>query len=215
MGDNVLTLYHGSDKIIEKPQYGAGNKFNDYGFAFYTTPIKELAAEWAVPTKRSDGYINAYTLNTDGLTIFDMDSVPFEFWISILIQNRGGKYSDVVKERQKKWIDKFPFSVDGFDIVKGWRADDSYFSFVRDFFDIGLSLENLSKAMKFGGLGVQYCLMTRKAISALEFVSPAHPVSAKVYYPKRQSRDDSVRAEYKDMQNKARGTILFDIIGRD
>ncbi|MBQ2640754.1 MAG: DUF3990 domain-containing protein, partial [Lachnospiraceae bacterium] len=30
-------IYHGSVKIIEKPQYGAGRRDNDYGLGFYCT----------------------------------------------------------------------------------------------------------------------------------------------------------------------------------
>ena len=31
----ALMLYHGSEKIIRTPVYGAGNKNNDYGSGFY------------------------------------------------------------------------------------------------------------------------------------------------------------------------------------
>ena len=32
-----MLLYHGSDHIIEKPEFGAGKKHNDYGRGFYCT----------------------------------------------------------------------------------------------------------------------------------------------------------------------------------
>ena len=41
--DNELTLYHGSSFIIEQPQFGKGNPFNDYGLGFYCTETLELA----------------------------------------------------------------------------------------------------------------------------------------------------------------------------
>ena len=43
-----MLLYHGSDHIIEKPEFGAGKKHNDYGRGFYCTQNIELAKEWAV-----------------------------------------------------------------------------------------------------------------------------------------------------------------------
>ena len=32
-----MLLYHGSDHVIEKPEFGAGKKHNDYGKGFYCT----------------------------------------------------------------------------------------------------------------------------------------------------------------------------------
>ena len=33
--DKTITIYHGSDKIIEQPFFGEGKKNNDYGLGFY------------------------------------------------------------------------------------------------------------------------------------------------------------------------------------
>ena len=210
-----IVLYHGSENIIERPQFGIGNKYNDYGLGFYTTPVRALAAEWAVPKDDVDGYVNAYRLNLEGLKILDLDEEPFEHWISILIQNRKGRYAEAAMERQQKWLAKFPFSIEGYDVVKGWRADDSYFSFVRDFFDVGLSLENLTTAMKLGGLGVQYCLVTEESINRLEFIHPPELIQGTTFYAKRQSRDNEARNAYRAMRNKARGTTIYHMVGED
>ena len=35
--NNTIILYHGSNKIIKKPVYGAGKRYNDYGSGFYCT----------------------------------------------------------------------------------------------------------------------------------------------------------------------------------
>lgn len=211
---NLITLYHGSDKIIEKPMYGKGSRFNDYGLGFYTTPHWELAAEWAVPTEEADGYVNEYTIELTNLKVLDLDQEPFEHWVSVLIQNRGGRYSRPVRERHRKYLDKFPFSIEGYDIIKGWRADDSYFRFVRDFFNVGLSIENLREAMTFGELGTQYCLLTQKAFDKIEYKKSALS-KANIYFPKRKTRDDNARQLYDTMENMTHGNLIFDIIGRD
>ena len=38
-----MIIYHGSEKIIEKPVFGKGNLRNDYGKGFYCTESEELA----------------------------------------------------------------------------------------------------------------------------------------------------------------------------
>lgn len=42
-----ITIFHGSPEIREKPVYGLGKKYNDYGQGFYCTQNIELAKEWA------------------------------------------------------------------------------------------------------------------------------------------------------------------------
>ena len=53
------TLYHGSQIILEKPEYGKGVRNNDYGRGFYCTEEIELAREWAC-AKQTNGYVNGF-----------------------------------------------------------------------------------------------------------------------------------------------------------
>ena len=71
MGEQ-LRIYHGSEKIIEEPEFGAGKKYNDYGLGFYCTESGELAKEWACRTQR-DGYANEYLIDLEGLNIVDLN----------------------------------------------------------------------------------------------------------------------------------------------
>ena len=65
---NKDILYHGSQFIIDKPEYGKGKIHNDYGRGFYCTKHKELAKEWAV-SENINGYINAYEIDMSILKI--------------------------------------------------------------------------------------------------------------------------------------------------
>ena len=71
-----LILYHGSQKIVEKPLFGAGKPYNDYGLGFYCTQNIELAKEWACPVIE-DGFANCYELETEGLLILDLQKETF------------------------------------------------------------------------------------------------------------------------------------------
>ena len=71
----ALTIFHGSDKIIKVPEYGKGKTYNDYGLGFYTTKDKELAGEWATPKANTDGYINEYNYNIEGLNILNLNLI--------------------------------------------------------------------------------------------------------------------------------------------
>lgn len=54
-GDDIVMkkiLYHGSEKIIEKPVYGFGKAYNDYGLGFYCTEELDMAKEWGVSREK-------------------------------------------------------------------------------------------------------------------------------------------------------------------
>ena len=84
-----MLLYHGSDHIIEKPEFGAGKKHNDYGRGFYCTQNIELAKEWAV-SEDADGYVNKYSIYTSKLEVLDINSDKYTMmhWLGILLKNR-------------------------------------------------------------------------------------------------------------------------------
>ena len=68
----LIDIYHGSVSIVEKPLFGAGKLYNDYGRGFYCTEYAELAKEWACSSD-SDGYANHYLLDTKGLTVLNLN----------------------------------------------------------------------------------------------------------------------------------------------
>lgn len=72
-----MLLYHGSDHVIKRPEFGAGKKHNDYGRGFYCTENIELAKEWAV-SEDADGYVNKYSIDTSRLSILDINSEQYK-----------------------------------------------------------------------------------------------------------------------------------------
>ena len=69
--NNKIIVYHGSIEVVEKPVFGKGKSYNDYGLGFYTTKDLELAKEWATDETNS-GYANKYELDLSGLKILDL-----------------------------------------------------------------------------------------------------------------------------------------------
>lgn len=192
-----LTLYHGSVNIIEIPEYGKGKTYNDYGQGFYCTENIELAKEWAC-LEGIDGYVNAYSINTDGLNILDLCKSEFSIlhWLTLLTENRKIRISTPAMRRGVEWLqENFHIDISPYDIIIGYRADDSYFSFARAFLTNQISLSQLSYAMRLGKLGEQVVIMSKKAFSSLSFSSYA-PVDSSEYYVKRKARDEEARADY-------------------
>lgn len=194
-----VTLYHGSTKVIEKPVLGLGNPKNDYGLGFYCTENLELAKEWA-STERSDGFANSYEIGFEGLNILYLNKAPYHIlnWLSILLQNRTFVISQGLPSEAKTYLlDNFLPEYKPYDLIIGYRADDSYFSFANAFLNNTISLEQLRKAMFLGKLGEQVVLKSEEAFYRLVF-KESIPVDSSLYYPKRQARDRQAREDFQN-----------------
>ena len=192
-----LVLYHGSPEIIEKPIYGKGKAYNDYGKGFYCTENLELAKEWAC-TEGVDGYANQYEIETDNLRILNLsaDEYTILHWLALLMTYRKLRLSTPVMKRGAEWLkEHFLVDIDDYDAIIGYRADDSYFSFARAFVNNEISLGQLSHAMRLGKLGEQFVLKSPKAFESIKFVSYKSADNT-VYYARRKVRDDEARAAF-------------------
>lgn len=211
-----ISLYHGSTKVIEKPVLGLGNPKNDYGLGFYCTENLELAKEWT-STERSDGFANCYEIGFEGLNILYLNKTPYHIlnWLSILLQNRTFVISQGLPSEAKAYLlDHFLPKYEHYDLIIGYRADDSYFSFANAFLNNTISLEQLRKAMFLGKLGEQVVLKSEEAFSRLVF-KKSIPVDSSLYYPKRQARDRQAREDFqneKAMVSPADAIYMIDIL---
>lgn len=193
-----LTLYHGSSLIIEQPEFGKGNPFNDYGLGFYCTQTLELAKEWAC-SMAQDGYANRYSFRIDGLSVLNLSDENYNIlnWLSILLMNRRFNLSsDIAAQGREYLAGTFLPPYENYDVIIGYRADDSYFSFASAFLNNTISLAQLEKAMFLGKLGEQVVLKSEKAFSRLCFEESV-PAKRTIYYPKKAARDSEARAAFR------------------
>ena len=82
------------------------------------------------------------------------------------------------------------------DVIIGYRADDSYFTFANAFLNNTISLSRLEKAMVLGKLGIQIVPISERAFNRLSFID-SHPADGTIYYPKRMARDTAAREEFR------------------
>ena len=66
-----IIIYHGSQQIVEKPRFGIGKKYNDYGQGFYCTENIELAKEFLVRRGFKEEDFKDYTLASSQNAGFD------------------------------------------------------------------------------------------------------------------------------------------------
>ena len=201
-----MIIYHGSEKIIKKPKYEFGKQYNDYGQGFYCTESLEMALEWAVEENRN-GFANHYEIDLSDLRILNLNSSEYCIlhWLSVLLENRYFDITSIVAEEARKYIvEQFHVDYQDCDIIIGYRADDSYFSFAQDFVAGAISLRKLSEAMRLGKLGEQIVLKSEKAYSRIRFLD-AEAADADTYYEKKAARDREARREYRKTRKETDG----------
>ena len=212
--DKRIKVYHGSEKIVERPLFGEGKRNNDFGLGFYCTASEELAKEWAVSSLH-DGFSNCYTLDTEYLNILNLNSPEYTIlnWIAVLLEHRLFSIKMPVGRRARQYLtDNFSVNVNAFDLIIGYRADDSYFDYAESFLNNGISVEQLAYAMRLGMLGEQIVVKSKFAFSRLKYES--FEVAAKdQYYILRKSRDNGANQLYLEMLEEEKdGLYIQDIM---
>lgn len=213
----VLTLFHGSEKIVEVPTFGLGKENNDFGLGFYCSESEELAKEWAVSSLRN-GFSNRYTLDTEYLKILHLNSPEYTIlnWIAVLVEHRLFSIKNPVANRAKRYLlDNFGLNVNAYDIITGYRADDSYFDYAESFLNNAISVEQLARAMRLGKLGEQIVIKSKYAFSLIQFES-FDVAEKEKYYVLRKARDDEANRLYFEMlEEESDGLYIQDIMRGD
>ena len=212
--ENLITIYHGSTQIVEVPAFGLGRRNNDYGLGFYCTESKELAKEWAV-SSLTNGFANRYTLDAEYLKILNLNTPDYTIlnWIAVLVEHRLFSIKTPIARRARQYlIEHFNINVNAFDLVTGYRADDSYFDFAEAFLNNAITVEQLSRAMQLGKLGEQIVIKSKYAFSKIKFED--YEIAEKErYYILRKSRNDAANQTYLNiLKEEVDGLYIQDII---
>lgn len=196
-----IILYHGSPNKIVTPTFGLGDEKHDYGKGFYLTENMELAKEWAVcRPDEHNGWLHKYEFDTEELKIFDFEKINVLSWLAELMKHRDAADSKRYRVLAKKFIDKYGVDTDEYDVIKGWRANASYFFIAKEFVRDNIDLDILEKLLSLGGLGIQYCIKTEKAYARLKEVPDSvQSVEYAEFNEKYNTRDIEARKNMREL----------------
>lgn len=166
-----ITLFHGTPNKIVVPEYGKGEEKHDYGKGFYLTESIDLAKEWAVcRPNEENGFVHQYELETDKLKILSFQEEGVLAWLAELMKHRDASDSRRYRMLSKKFIERYGVNTDKYDVIKGWRANASYFYIAKEFVRDNIDMDILEELLSLGGLGIQYCIKSELAFSKLHEV---------------------------------------------
>lgn len=186
-----IKLYHGTVDKIVNPTYGKGEKKHDYGQGFYLTENINLAKEWAVckPTNLN-GFVHQYELDIEDLKILDFREKGVLSWLAELMKHRPAADSKRYSVLAKKFIDKYGIDTDEYDVIKGWRADASYFYIAKEFVRDNVDMDILEELLSLGGLGIQYCIKSELAYSKLREINDGFQIVPYAEFNEKYNKRD-------------------------
>lgn len=196
-----IILYHGSPNKVVVPQYGLGDGKHDYGKGFYLAENVELAKEWAVcRPDETNGWVHKFELDATDLKVLDFQKYNVLSWLAELMKHRDASDTRRYKVLSKKFISEYGIDTNGYDVIKGWRADASYFYIAREFVRDNIDVEILGELLSLGGLGIQYCIKSEFAYSKLtEIEDGLICVDYNVFNERYNVRDVTARKKMREL----------------
>lgn len=157
-----MLVYHGTTLEIREPKIITSEIGRDFGFAFYTTDIREQAERWALRRSkiqsrksgvRLPAIVNVYEWErTDKSDIREFDGASME-WLDMVVNCRSN-----LNYRHDH------------DIVIGKIADDNVGETVSYVIQGIMRKEDAVERLKFEKINNQIAFCTEKALSQLKFI---------------------------------------------
>ena len=149
MGNEIITIFHGSNVSVEKPEIMTRGFYKDFGYGFYCTNIEKQAHKWAL-TKKGDSIVSVYEYHpNDSQKTLSFPTMTDE-WLDFVINCRRGFKHD-------------------YDIVEGPMADDQIWDYVEDLIEGNITREAFWVLAKFKYPTHQIVFCTPQALSTLTF----------------------------------------------
>ena len=150
-------------------------------------------------------YLKVLYLNSADYTILN--------WIATIVEHRLFSLKTPVARKAKQYlIENFSVNVNAFDVIVGYRADDSYYDYAEAFLNNSITVNQLAKAMRLGKLGEQIVIKSEYAFSKLEFQSVDIALKNE-FYVLRKERDDDANKKYLEILDEENdGLYIQDII---
>ena len=196
-----LILFHGTPDRIVVPTFGKGEEKHDYGQGFYLSESIDLAKEWAVCRPNEEkGWVHKYEFETDGLRILDFQDKGVLPWLAELMKHRDAADSKRYRMLAKKFIEKYGIDTESYDVIRGWRANASYFYIAKEFVRDNIDMDILEELLSLGGLGIQYCIKSELAYSKLhEVANSLQTVEYTEFNEKYNQRDITARQKMREL----------------
>ena len=107
-----------------------------------------------------------------------------------------------------RFNEQYGIDTSGYDVIKGWRANASYFYIAKEFVRDNVDIDILGQLLSLGNLGIQYCIKSEKAyLNLRELKDELISVDFDEFNAKYNSRDALSRKNMKNLIDSNANTV--------
>jgi hypothetical protein len=152
--------------------------------------------------------VHKFELDAEGLRILDFQEKNVLAWLAELMKHRDAADSKRYRMLASRFIEKYGIDTSEYDVIKGWRANASYFYIAKEFVRDNIDMDILEELLSLGGLGIQYCIKSEKAYSMLvEVQDGLLPVEYAEFNGKYNQRDITARKNMRELVDSDRNKV--------
>ena len=146
--------------------------------------------------------------STNWSAILDFQEKNVLAWLAELMKHRDAADSKRYWMLASKFIDKYGIDTETYDVIKGWRANASYFYIAKEFVRDNIDVDLLEELLSLGGLGIQYCIKAERAYAGLhELKDELETVEYTEFNDRYNARDIMARKKMRDLVNSDANTV--------
>ena len=147
-------------------------------------------------------------MDCDGLKILDFQQKNILAWLAELMKHRDAAESKRYRMLAAKFIEKYGIDTSDYDVIKGWRANASYFYIAKEFVRDNIDVDILEELLSLGGLGIQYCIKSELAYSKLhEIKEELTSVAYSEFNSRYNQRDVEARRNMRNLVDSDANTV--------
>ena len=113
--------------------------------------------------------MNVYELDNHDLNILDLNEHGVLVWIAEVAANRGTEQAAAAMVADRL-IEAYKVDTEGYDIIKGYRADDSYTQVLEAFLLNQINIYEVKRLFYKGSLGNQIFLRSQEAFHHIKWI---------------------------------------------
>lgn len=206
----MTTLYHGTNKIIERPTTDMIKYACGLGQGFYLTGDENRAKEYAVSLKE-DGFVSKFSIDLERYNILDLRDEKYTplNWVGIFAANRSIDVdSREALDAKNYLIDNYKVEGD-FDIVIGPRCDGIFTRVATDFINGKLTYRNLCRMLNVGDAEIQVAILKDEVLDELQFDGYFYVSSDDVYSTKEMNNIKKLEGYKKRLETTVKNGDMF------
>ena len=148
----------------------------------------------------TNGFVHKYQLDINQLKILDFQDLGVLAWLAELMKHRDASDTKRYRLLAKKFIEKYGVNTENYDVIKGWRANASYFYIAKEFVRDNIDLAILEELLSLGGFGIQYCIKSEQAYLQLhEIKEDLEIVQYSEFNEKYNQQDINARRKMREL----------------